>query len=254
MLRHFPSGEPDLRTVRDLERDPLVRFQHHHYLAIVLVMNIGLPLLLGWMSGDLVGTFLLAGILRLVLSHHFTFFINSLAHMWGSRPYSEDNTARDNPVLAFLTYGEGYHNFHHLFAHDYRNGVRAWQWDPSKWFIALMGYLGLARNLKRVRWFKIQRALLDAQFRRAERQLSAREGHVQTEALKRRVAEEYAVFCESVADWTRLREQWLLDAKRVMMERWERSILQSRLKDLEHGLATQYRRMQVLGAQISFSA
>ncbi len=139
-----------------------------------------------------------------------------------------------------------------MLAQDYRNGVRAWQWDPSKWFIALMSYLGLASDLKRVPWFKIQRALLDAQFQRAERQLAARAGQVQTEALRRRVAEEYAAFSQSVADWTRLREQWLQDAKRVMLARWERSILQSRLKDLEHGLATQYRRMRVLGAQLSF--
>ena len=64
-----------------------------------------------------------------------TFFINSLAHMWGVQPYTDENTARDNWVVALLTYGEGYHNFHHMFAHDYRNGVRWWQWDPSKWFI-----------------------------------------------------------------------------------------------------------------------
>ena len=70
------------------------------------------------------------------MSHHFTFFINSLAHMWGSRPYTEENTARDNAVLALVTFGEGYHNFHHIFAHDYRNGVRWWQWDPTKWLIA----------------------------------------------------------------------------------------------------------------------
>ncbi len=102
--------------------------------------------------------FLLAGVLRLVVSHHFTFFINSLAHMWGVQPYTDDNTARDNGVVALLTYGEGYHNFHHMFAHDYRNGVRWWQWDPSKWFINAMRWLGLARNLKTVPWFKIQRA------------------------------------------------------------------------------------------------
>ena len=38
--------------------------------------------------------------------------------------YTDENTARDNPVLAVITYGEGYHNYHHIFAHDYRNGVR----------------------------------------------------------------------------------------------------------------------------------
>ncbi|MDP8984992.1 MAG: fatty acid desaturase [Pseudomonadota bacterium] len=253
MLRHYPSGEPDYRAVRDLERDPLVRLQHRYYVPLTVAMNVGLPLLLGWAAGDMLGMFLLAGVLRLVISHHVTFFINSLAHIWGSQPYTEDNTARDNPLVALLTYGEGYHNFHHMFAHDYRNGVKAWQWDPSKWFIAAMSWLGLAKNLKRVPWFKIQRALLDAQFRRAERQLSNHAGRVQIEQLKRLVAEEYEVFSNAVAAWTHLREQWLADAKRAMHERWERSVLQSRLQELERDLKTQYQRMRVLGAQIKFT-
>jgi len=251
MLRHYPSGEADFRTVRDLERDPLLRYQHRYYLPLTLAMNIGLPMLLGWAGGDVLGTFLLVGVLRLVVSHHVTFFINSLAHMWGTQPYSEDNTARDNPVIAVLTYGEGYHNFHHMFAHDYRNGVRAWQWDPSKWFIALMGWAGLAWNLKRVPRFKIQRALLDAQFRRAEIQLSNHSGRVQIEQFKRRVAEEYEVFCNAVAAWTHLREQRLADAKRAVLDRWEHSLLQSRLHELERGLKTQHRRMRALGDQIT---
>jgi stearoyl-CoA desaturase (delta-9 desaturase) len=209
--------------------------------------------MLGWLTGDVLGMLLLAGFLRLVVSHHFTFFINSLAHIWGSQPYTEENTARDNPVVALLTYGEGYHNFHHMFAHDYRNGVRAWQWDPSKWFIAFMSWLGLAKNLKRVPWFKVQRALLDAQFRRAEQHLSSQPGRVQIEPLKRRVAEEYEVFCSAVTTWTQLREQWLLDAKRAMLERWERSNLQSRLQELELGMTRQYQRMRKLGAQIAFA-
>lgn len=253
MLRHYPGGEPDFSMVRDLERDPLIRLQHRYYVPLALTMNVGLPLLLGWASGDVIGTFLLAGVLRLVLSHHFTFFINSLAHMWGSQPYTDENTARDNPVIALLTYGEGYHNFHHMFAHDYRNGVRAWQWDPSKWFISAMSWLGLARNLKRVPWFKIQRAMLDAQFRRAERQLSNRSGQAQIELLKRRVAEEYEMFCHAVAAWTHLREQWLAEAKRAVHERWERSNLQARLQELEHGLTSQYQRMRKLGDQIAFA-
>jgi stearoyl-CoA desaturase (delta-9 desaturase) len=253
MLRHYPSGEPDFRTVRDLERDPLLRFQHRYYLPLMLAMNFGLPLLLGWANGDMLGMFLLAGILRLVISHHVTFLINSLAHIWGSQPYTEDNTARDNPIVALLTYGEGYHNFHHMFAHDYRNGVKAWQWDPSKWFIAAMSWLGLAKNLKRVPGFKIQRALLDAQFRRAELQLSTRTGHVQIEHLKLRVAEEYEVFSNAVAAWTHLREQRLLDAKRVMLQRWERSPLQLKLQELERDLKIQYQRMRVLRAQIAFT-
>jgi stearoyl-CoA desaturase (delta-9 desaturase) len=114
-----------------------------------------------------------------------------------------------------------------------------------------MRWLGLARNLKRVPWFKIQRALLDTQFRRAELQLAGQQpGMVQIELLRRRVAEEYEAFCEAVAAWTHLREQWLAQTKRAMIQRWERSILQSRLQELEYGLQLQYRRMRRLRAEL----
>jgi stearoyl-CoA desaturase (Delta-9 desaturase) len=250
MLRSYPSGEPDFSTVRDLQRDPMVMWQHNHYLLAALSTNFGLPLLLGYLVGDVWGVFLLAGVLRLVVSHHFTFFINSLAHMWGSQPYTDGNTARDNAVVALLTYGEGYHNFHHMFAHDYRNGLRWWQWDPSKWFISGMSLLGLTRNLKRVPWFKIQRALLDNQFQRAERRLASLPGRAHLELLRARVAEEYDAFSKAVAEWAHLREQWLENTKRAMLERWEQSNLQSRLRELEYGLRLQYRRMRVLQAQL----
>jgi stearoyl-CoA desaturase (delta-9 desaturase) len=225
-------------------------WQHRYYLPLALSTNFGLPLLVGWASGDVAGTFLLAGVLRLVISHHLTFFINSLAHILGIQPYTDENTARDNAVVALLTFGEGYHNFHHMFAHDYRNGVRWWQWDPSKWFINAMHWIGLAKNLKRVPWFKIQRAMLDTQFRLSERQLARQPGGAQIEQLRRRVSEEYEAFRTAVAAWTRLREQWLQQTGRAMTERWERSILQSRLKELEHALQLQYRRMRVLRAQL----
>jgi stearoyl-CoA desaturase (delta-9 desaturase) len=250
MLRSYPSGEPDYGCVADLKRDRLVAWQHRYYFPLAIAMNFGVPLLLGWACGDVIGVFLLAGILRLVISHHVTFFINSLAHFWGSQPFTEENTARDNGVVALLTYGEGYHNFHHAFAHDYRNGVRWWQWDPSKWFINVASWLGLARNLKRVPWFKIQRALLDSQFRRARQQIEQLQGRAHIEQLRTRVADEYAAFCAAVTAWTQLREEWLLQTKRAVIERWERSVLQSRLKELEYTLQLQYRRMRVLGAQL----
>ena len=68
----------------------------------------------------------------MVMTHHTTFFINSLAHIWGSQPFTDRNSARDNGILAFFTFGEGYHNFHHLFENDYRNGIRWWQFDPTR--------------------------------------------------------------------------------------------------------------------------
>ena len=255
MLRDYPSGALDLSNVPDLKRDRVLAFQHRHYAALALLSNFGIPSLAGWLVGDFWGVFLLAGVLRLVLSHHFTFFINSLAHLWGSRPYSEDNTARDNPVLAVLTYGEGYHNFHHSFAHDYRNGVRWWQWDPTKWLIAGLSWVGMTRRLKRTPAFQIQRALLAMQFRRAQARLArlpeATRVHKQIEQLRLRIAQEYDAFIAAVGDWTRLKEQWLEDKKRAVIEHWEHARFQKRLREIEQQLKLQRRRLRSLQAQLA---
>ena len=267
MLREYPSGRPDFTNIPDLRRDPLLQFQHRFYVPLVLVTNIGFPLLAGWAIGDVWGTFILAGILRLVVSHHVTFFINSLAHMWGTRPYTDSNTARDNPVLAFVTYGEGYHNFHHIFAHDYRNGVRWWQFDPTKWIIASLHWVGLTRRLKRTPPFQIQRALLAMQFTRAQEKLAqaqeklaavpATEGHLPAashshiELLRQRIAHEYETFHSAVADWARVKEQWLEEKRRAVIEHWEHANFQKRLKEIERRLRMQRRRMRVLHAQLA---
>jgi stearoyl-CoA desaturase (delta-9 desaturase) len=150
----FRNAPPiSFEGVKDLQQDPLVRWQHRYYIWIALLAGFGLPALMGGLwsgwSGAL-GAFLLAGVARVVLVHHFTFFINSWSHTWGRRPYSSRCTARDNPVLAWLTFGEGYHNFHHAFQHDYRNGVKLWQFDPAKWCIWLLTAVGLASDLRRV--------------------------------------------------------------------------------------------------------
>ena len=60
--------------------------------------------------------------------------------------------------MALFTFGEGYHNYHHEFQHDYRNGVKPWQWDPTKWTIWCLAKLGLAKNLRRVPAEKIREA------------------------------------------------------------------------------------------------
>jgi stearoyl-CoA desaturase (delta-9 desaturase) len=249
ILRDYPSGRNDFSNARDLERDPIVMFQHRYYLPLALFMNIVLPLALGWMVGDVWGVFLLAGLLRLVVNHHCTWFINSLAHMWGTQPYTDENTARDNPALAFLTYGEGYHNFHHIFQNDYRNGVRWWQWDPTKWLIAALSAMGLAENLKRVPDLWIQRAQLAMQFKRMEAALErrrARGSDEQVERLKARVAEEYAAFRKALEEWARVRDQWVTNRKQRLLQKWEETSFRSRMKEIEYSLRMQRRRLRVM--------
>ena len=255
MLRYYPSGDPDFSNARDLERDPLLAFQHRHYLAIAIGVNVGLTIGAGFLVGDVWGTFILAGLLRIVVSHHFTFLINSLAHMWGTRPYTDENSARDNPVLAFLTHGEGYHNFHHIFAHDYRNGVRWWQWDPTKWLVASMQFLGLARRLKRTPAFQIQRALLAMQFQRAQEKLAnsalAVRGRANVESLRERIAQEYESFLSAVSEWARVKETWYAEKKRSVIEHWEQASFQKQLREIEYALKQQRRRLRALYAQLA---
>jgi stearoyl-CoA desaturase (delta-9 desaturase) len=255
MLRYYPSGNPNFANARDLERDPMLAFQHRHYLPITLATNFGLTLAAGFLVGDVWGTFILAGLLRVVISHHFTFLINSLAHMWGTRPYTDENSARDNPVLAVLTHGEGYHNFHHIFAHDYRNGVRWWQWDPTKWLVASMRFVGLARGLKRTPAFQIQRALLAMQFQRAQEKLEksplAVRSRANIDSLRERIAQEYESFLGAVSEWARVKEAWYAEKKRSVIEHWEQASFQKQLREIEYALKMQRRRLRVLHAQLA---
>ena len=136
-------------NVPDLRKDPILAWQHKHWLAICFVGNAALILPIAFMTSRPLGMILLAGFLRFAVVQNFTFLINSAAHIWGSQPWSPRNTSRDNWFMSFLTFGEGFHNFHHTFEADYRNGVRWYHWDPSKWLIWALSRLGLAGGLRR---------------------------------------------------------------------------------------------------------
>lgn len=159
MLREYEDHRyDDYANCRDLQKDKVVMWQHNHYVPITLGVNFGIPIFLGWLNGDILGMLLLAGVFRLVAVHHTTFFINSLAHIWGKQPYTDKNTARDNGILAFFTFGEGYHNYHHIFEYDYRNGIKWWHFDPTKWVIKGLSFFGLTKNLRRCPEERIEKA------------------------------------------------------------------------------------------------
>ena len=205
ILRYYDSGRKDLSNVKDLQKDPILRWQHRHYLALVVIMNIGLPALIGWIHGDVMASLLLAGLLRLVLSQHVTYLINSLAHMWGRQPYSTSNTARDNSLLALITYGEGYHNYHHAFQWDYRNGIRWWQWDPTKWLIRALSFVGLTRDLRRCNPASIEVARLELQYQRASEKCALLD---LPDKWRQRLEHEYQELRETLKLWNRHRISW----------------------------------------------
>ncbi|GAB5561802.1 MAG: fatty acid desaturase [Synoicihabitans sp.] len=165
------SPEPPWDNVADLKKDKLVMFQSNYYLPIALLVSFGLPTLIGWLwaggSGALTA-FLVAGVLRIFAVQQMTFFINSLCHTIGNRPYSSRCSARDSWFMALFTFGEGYHNYHHEFQHDYRNGVKWWQWDPTKWTVWTLEKLGMVSDLRRVNEEKIIAAQLNEARRRVK--------------------------------------------------------------------------------------
>jgi stearoyl-CoA desaturase (delta-9 desaturase) len=135
---------------KDLLNDKLVMWQHRNYLWLSIAVGFVLPTVIGYFLGSALGAFALSAILRVVLVHHCTFFINSLCHIVGTRPYTDTNTARDSYIMALFSYGEGYHNYHHYFPSDYRNGIRWYHFDPTKWLIKILSFVGLVRDLKKV--------------------------------------------------------------------------------------------------------
>ncbi|MDE3055073.1 MAG: acyl-CoA desaturase [Verrucomicrobiota bacterium] len=161
MLWMFWKSSPiDSKVVSDLMRNRLLRFQHDYYGLCFFFSNAIVFLTAGFICGDYWGAFLYTWWFRLLLLHHTTWCINSLAHYWGTQNYSQEHSAVDNYIISLITYGEGYHNYHHTFAYDYRNGIRWFHFDPSKWLIWLLSRVGLARDLKRVDVERIDKQLL----------------------------------------------------------------------------------------------
>lgn len=133
------------------KKDRLVVWQDNHYIPI-LITGFAIPFIAGflhggWMGG--LGCFLLAGVGRAFLVLNSTFCINSICHLWGDQPNGTDNSSRDSWWISLITFGEGYHNYHHAYPRDYRNGPKWYNFDPSKWLIFCLKSVGLAGNLVR---------------------------------------------------------------------------------------------------------
>jgi stearoyl-CoA desaturase (Delta-9 desaturase) len=144
----------------DLEKDKLIAWQNKHYYSIAIFMSFIFPAVVGYFMGSFWGGFFIAGMLRIVLTQQSTFLVNSLTHTLGKQTYSDKVSARDSLLVAFLTHGEGYHNFHHTFQFDYRNGIRWYQWDPTKWTIRFLWLCGMAKKLKKIPDTEILKARL----------------------------------------------------------------------------------------------
>ncbi|PHH88490.1 hypothetical protein CDD83_7456 [Cordyceps sp. RAO-2017] len=170
--------------VSDLDADALVVWQHRHFVALLAALVVALPTLvcgLGWR--DWRGGFVYGCLVRTFLVHQSTFCVNSLAHWLGDQPYDDGSSPRDHLLTAVITFGEGYHNFHHEFPSDYRSSPVWYHWDPTKWLIAGLGLVGLARGLRTFRGNEIEKRRLQQRHKATAKRLRSLDWGVPLESL-----------------------------------------------------------------------
>uniref|UniRef100_A0A6B2L7C9 Cytochrome b5 heme-binding domain-containing protein n=1 Tax=Arcella intermedia TaxID=1963864 RepID=A0A6B2L7C9_9EUKA len=131
-------------NIQDIEKDPIALWVSVHYPWLSLTVAFLLPLL---MFSDKTQAFFYGGCLARIITWHSTWCVNSLAHWLGSDEYSNETSAKDHLITALLTFGEGNHGFHHAFPGSYINGIRWWDYDPTKWVILAGSWLGLCQDL-----------------------------------------------------------------------------------------------------------
>jgi stearoyl-CoA desaturase (delta-9 desaturase) len=112
--------------------------------------------------------------------------------------------------VTILTHGEGYHNFHHKFQFDYRNGIRWYHWDPTKWSIQLAALIGLARKLKTVQFSEILKARLEVESIKFQ---NTDFYHEKLEPLAARIVEAQARFDKLKAEYRSTADQKMDDLR-----------------------------------------
>jgi stearoyl-CoA desaturase (delta-9 desaturase) len=147
----FPAETADLaRYAPDLRKSHMLRvvsglFPVWAALGLAIPATIGLAV--GGWWGALTG-FLWGGLVRVLLGHHATWAVNSVCHLWGSRPYRSGDESRNNAVVGLLAMGEGWHNNHHAFPTSARHGLCWWQIDLGYYLIRLLERIGLAWKVR----------------------------------------------------------------------------------------------------------
>ena len=142
ILHKLPCEKDTPRYTADIAGDPVYRFFDKTMILWQIALGVLLYLIGGW-------PFVIWGIfVRLVVVYHCTWFVNSAAHLWGSRPYETGDRSVNSWWVALLTYGEGWHNNHHAFPSSARQGLRWWQVDMTWWLVRLLQVLRLAYKVK----------------------------------------------------------------------------------------------------------
>lgn len=134
----------------DLWADPFVKYQKKYYYYLVLIISFFLPTIIpmyfwneSWKNAFFINT------LRFIVNLHSTFSINSVAHLWGKKPYNSSIKATENLFVSAVAGGEGWHNYHHSFPWDYKAAELGNNYlNPTTYLIDCFAKIGWAYDLK----------------------------------------------------------------------------------------------------------
>jgi len=215
------------KVVPDLLKNKRVMFQDKHNDSLMVLTNAIAFFFIGWLLDDYLGAFFIGLWLRLCALHHFTWFINSLAHTWGDKPFCQEQTAVNNWIISLLTFGEGYHNYHHAFANDYRNGVRWYHYDPTKWLIWTLNKLKLAKQLRQMDELTIKKRMVVERKNLLLEQIK-NHWHTQKEELTNSVQEHSEKMLQNISSFSTLEEKY----QKIKKERSEKDLLKELKQEL----------------------
>lgn len=242
----------DPKVVPDLMKNKLVMFQHRYVELCLVVTNAIAFFAVGALLNDYLGAFVISLWLRMFALHHFTWFINSLAHTWGDKPFSQEQSAVNNYVISLLTFGEGYHNYHHTFANDYRNGIRWYHFDPTKWLIWTLNKFGLAYDLKFMNSYSIKRKLV-LEHKNLLLQRIRTYWNVKTDELEQQVNEISEKIVENISQFNQLKEKYRdlkRNVKRKSQEYNAVKALRLEMKSMKKRLQADWRKWWALSRTI----
>ncbi|AOX01786.1 acyl-CoA desaturase [Moorena producens PAL-8-15-08-1] len=136
---------------KDLLRDSAIAKVNQLYLTWV-ILGLAIPGVLGGVvTGTWMGAwqgFLWGGLVRIFLAHHVTWSINSITHLYGSRPFDTSEQSTNNLWLAIPSFGEAWHNNHHAFPNSGKFGLQWWEIDLGYWIIRTLEFAGLVWEVK----------------------------------------------------------------------------------------------------------
>jgi stearoyl-CoA desaturase (Delta-9 desaturase) len=141
----FQNVETDKQVyARDLVNDKTIVWISRLF-PLWAALTFIIPFVIGGWTGLLWG-----GLVRIFLTHHVTWSVNSVCHTFGKRPFVTRDQSRNQWLVGLLALGEGWHNNHHAFPRSAFHGLYWWQFDLSGLVIRLLARVRLIRNVQMV--------------------------------------------------------------------------------------------------------